>query len=229
MQVRTAWLFGGLLFFGWIGAAQAVFVPGNANPFLAGVETSGAYGNGDHVPTNSPVAVPLTIATGYIAFPTVTGGMNYSGGTPSADPDGSSSGGTSTNASDQLGKSQLSAPWNSLVGVFLDDSDPSSLTPPAGLSFTNSADRLFTELHPLLRQTFFIGDGLGAGDVLQKFYIPSGATRLFLAGFDGSGWYNNSGGFEVSISQVPEPTTVALLLLTAAGMGVARRRPTRKM
>ena len=77
---------------------------------------------------------------------------------------------------------------------------------------------------------FFIGDGLtgtGTGN-LQQFFIPVGATRLYLATHDGFGWYNNVGAFEVSVTgAVPEPQTYALMF---AGLGLVgwmarRRRP----
>ena len=53
---------------------------------------------------------------------------------------------------------------------------------------------------------FFIGDGrtgTGSGQ-RQKFIVPKGATRLFLAVSDGSGWYNNSGEIDATITETAQ-------------------------
>lgn len=64
-----------------------------------------------------------------------------------------------------------------LVGVFLDD------FPPSGCWGGNNdlyADQIDNE--PELNRIFYIGDGLTERNtgVLQKFYVPDGATRLFI-------------------------------------------------
>jgi ELWxxDGT repeat protein len=66
-----------------------------------------------------------------------------------------------------------------LVGVFLGPDEPADPAPPT-LDFRSASN--FTQLTPLLNQTFFIGDALtsnAAGDQ-QSFLVPSGATRLYL-------------------------------------------------
>jgi hypothetical protein len=71
-----------------------------------------------------------------------------------------------------------------LVGVFLNDSEPTG-SGPSALDFTNNTS--FAELSPQLNQTFFIGDGLtgsGLGNI-QRFLVPEQATRLFLGFADG--------------------------------------------
>ena len=73
-------------------------------------------------------------------------------------------------------------------------------------------------MSPLLKQIFFIGDGLtgnGTGDI-QQFIAPTGATRLFLNATDGFGWANNGGSHDVAVTfpdaaPVPEPGTMSLL------------------
>lgn len=86
-----------------------------------------------------------------------------------------------------------------LVGVFLTDAEPKAGEHPDRLGFTDGED--FTELAPLIGQTFFIGDGDG-----KTFLIPEGATRLYLGfadayDFQGDpGWYgNNSGQLAVTV------------------------------
>jgi hypothetical protein len=99
--------------------------------------------------------------------------------------------------------SGLTAPFNSLVGVFLDDAVPSGPLPPA---LNAAATATLATFAPELRQPFFIGDGLtgdgtGAG---QRFVVPAGATRLFLGSHDAVGGnYNNVGQFEVTVTSLP--------------------------
>jgi hypothetical protein len=106
-------------------------------------------------------------------------------------------------------------PVNALVGVFLDDSLPTSTAAPADLDFgPTGIGTSFTTLSPALKQAFFIGDGLtGTGTgTTQTFVVPAGATRLFLGVSDGVGWFNNSGAFNatVTISAAPPPPPPAV-------------------
>ncbi|HME68245.1 MAG TPA: hypothetical protein VKM54_00015 [Myxococcota bacterium] len=78
----------------------------------------------------------------------------------------------------------------------------------------------FSSLSPLLKQPFFIGDGLtgnGSGSV-QQFIVPAGATRLFLASGDAFGWYNNTGSFTLDVVAVPEPASLSLTALRGAAL-----------
>jgi hypothetical protein len=130
---------------------------------------------------------------------------------------------------------RLDAGSGFLSGVFTSDTPPSNPAP-ARLLFTNNGTAgeiatSFTELHPLLNQQFFIGDGLtgnGSGSS-QKFFVPPGATHLHLGFADGfsyqgdpGAYFDNSGGFLVTpqvfppAAVVPEPSALALF-----GIGTA--------
>ena len=95
-----------------------------------------------------------------------------------------------------------------LVGVFLEDTLPTSAPPPLRFYVTDSSQggiqTDFTTLSPLIGQVFFIGDGLtgtGTGSV-QTFQVPATATRLFLgyvdscsaSGKTSPGCYTDNGG-----------------------------------
>jgi len=104
-----------------------------------------------------------------------------------------------------------------LVGVFLNNNEPSDPAP-IRLDFRQTAlTESFTELYPDLNQTFFIGDGLtGVGTgVPQRFHVPATATRLFLGFADGSdfnglpGLYGDNSGtvtaiFDISAATPPD-------------------------
>lgn len=183
---------------------STVVVPGTADAWLAGqpdgamLSSGGPDGDIDTAPADSPVVIPV-VAGSTLTF-SATGGTSYTGGfCTGSSPDG---GCTVLLASEgpANGISSLAVPMNALIGVFLDASVPSG-QPPAALDASGSND--FTTLAPLLRQVFFIGDGLtgtGTGTV-QRFTVPAGATRLALASSDEAGGnYNNSGQFNVTVT-----------------------------
>jgi hypothetical protein len=95
------------------------------------------------------------------------------------------------------------APQNALVGLFLDDSVPTSSGAPGRLDFSTSGVGMsFPTLSPGLKQPFFIGDGMtgtGTGAV-QQFVVPAGATRFFLGVVDGVEWHNNTGALNVTVT-----------------------------
>ena len=106
-----------------------------------------------------------------------------------------------------------------LTGVF--ESGPPTGDPPPNLDF-NTIGTNFTSLSPVLQQLFFIGDGLtgdGSGSV-QVFYVPSGATFLYLGIPDAcfynglpSCYYDNVGDLIVSyaITAIGPPNFAQLL------------------
>ncbi len=99
-----------------------------------------------------------------------------------------------------------------LGGVFLDmDGDVDQI--PAGLTMADSA---FTTLSPQLNQPFFIGDGVSTEGIVQEFFPPPGATRLFLGIVDAADcngiptkYDDNSGELEVTVSGAAKPASAA--------------------
>lgn len=183
----------------------AELVPGTSNPYLAGMPNGSTCCSGDTAPAQSPVLVTsFAVTPGSSLTFTVTGSVDNAAGTPTLTPDGGSVFSTTSNN----GISGATWPINSLVGVFLDASQPDSSAAPSALDFTSTN---FTTLSPQLKQAFFIGDGrTGTGSgASQTFIVPAGATRLFLGTSDGFGWANNTGSFTVTVGAgvgVPTPT-----------------------
>lgn len=170
-----------------------IHVAGTCCPWLAGMPTGTTAPNGDSVPNNYPM--PYTgssIVPGAILNFTVTGGVNNVPNPPTTGPDG----GVMVSHGPLYGMSGITAPINSLLGVFLGADQPDATPPPPNLDFSIIGTNV-NPLHPVLKQVFFIGDGLTSANVQQHFYIPSGAVRLFLGSMDGFQWSNNSGVFEI--------------------------------
>lgn len=121
-----------------------------------------------------------------------------------------------------------------LAGVFTAAAEPQDPAP-AALDFSSTAlTTSFTQLAPVLHQTFFIGDGLtgiGSGTT-QSFLVPDAATHLYLGIVDGSyfvggpNFYdNNRGSFSVQGVVVPEPALVGWgCLALACGSRITTRR-----
>jgi hypothetical protein len=218
------------------GAANAgtitITVLGTDNPFYAGQTNLDGTG-----PATYP-GLPLT-AGDLLTF-SVTGSVSY-GGTPTDPPDGACPAcGFYQLSTSSLGTgiSNVIGPVDALYGVFLSGADPTTLSAPANLNFTGDSGigLGFSDLSPLLQQVFFIGDGLdgnGSGNV-QNFHVPTGATRLYFGMLDGSGWYNNTGSFRVTIndpsfsgsqsSATPEPASMLLIGAGLAFVGLVRRK-----
>ena len=221
-----------LVFLGCGVAGAATIVPGTSDLWLAGMPngTLASFGF-DSAPAQSPVLLPLTFQPGQsIRFLSVTGLTDHCDGAVEdcglAPADGDvNEAETFHFAGEEHGMSNLFAPIDSMIGVFLGPNQPDlTPAPPGFLFFFKSGPTIdFATLSPLLKQPFFIGDGRRAdGITLQSFVAPPGATRLFLGTVDGFGWVNNRGQLVVD-AVVPEPTTLALVGL-GLGAVVARRR-----
>lgn len=134
-----------------------------------------------------------------ITFDGVNGGANNMNSTSYFDADGNTGWITGNLAGGENGIADIRVPGNSVIGVFLDNTVPSThSTVPATLNFSTAASRDFHTLQPQLRQPFFIGDGRTSTGEVQQFVVPSGATRLYIGTMDSYEWNNNVGGFNVT-------------------------------
>lgn len=195
-------------------------VPGTANPFLAGMpkgavaslnnpHNSPDFAGNSGNPKQSPLAVDMPLVEGdALTFDSIDGVVRHDPNLADFSPDGELSDiGHNTNGSEN-GISDVTAPINALVGLFLDDTQPNSSGAPASLNFTSESSRNFTELNPKLKQIFFIGDGKNSGGARQQFIVPKGATRLYLATWDYYEWNNNSGQRNIQVKKPQHIITV---------------------
>ena len=107
-------------------------------------------------------------------------------------------------AGGENGIGDANAPIDSLVGLFLGPNAPSTNSTPAYIDWTSSANANQTQYSNLLiQQPFYIGTGMTSGGVVQKFVVPAGATRLFLANWDGYQWWNDTGSFSGNVAVTP--------------------------
>jgi hypothetical protein len=217
-------------------SAINVKVRGTYDPWLAGMPFGSHASIDDSAPNESPVLVPRLHFSrgGYVTFSGVTGDTSN---TPQCCLSAEGGMMISHLSGAENGIGNAIAPLGTLMGVFLDDRRPDSFRAPGALDFSGAGALDFKRLSPRLKQVFFIGDGLAAG-TLQRFYVPNGATRLFLGTMDGYEWNNNSGAFNLKVkvnylseqmantSAVPEPETYALMLtgLAMTGFAATRRR-----
>lgn len=209
-------------------------VRAQANPFLAGTKKGtvaspiNPHHNPDYAgdnidPRNSPTAVNGLggLAEGMaLNFDSISGTARHDPNMAYFNPDGEiadigHNNVTTSDANSKLnrmfnenGIADAWVPINSLVGIFMDDSDPTTTPAPANLDFRSDASREFTELKPQLKQVFFIGDGSTKDGLKQNFIVPKGATRLFLATWDFYEWNNNAGVREVKVSRPQQIITV---------------------
>jgi hypothetical protein len=208
-------------------ARASSIVPGTSDPWLAGMPDGSTASFSDSAPAQSPVQALLSFSPGDLLYFSASGSTDHCdfGACGLAGPEGDQfEAPTSHLVGPENGIGDLVAPIDSLIGVFLGPAQPdSSAAPGAVLDFSTLASRDFASLSPLLKQPFFIGDGLrNDATTLQYFIVPAGATRLYLGTMDGYDWFNNVGSLDVTASKVPEPTTI--VLVGAGLVGALRRR-----
>jgi hypothetical protein len=214
--------------------ATVVSVPATGDLYAAGLPAGTKCCGGDTTPANSPVLAPITFFAGeYLTFST-TGGTSHDSQPVSPTADGDTSFTYNLTHDYSTGISgPTNVHLNGLAGVFLGASNPSGPAP-AQLNGTT-----FSSISPGLDQIFFIGDGLtgdgtGLGTV-QTFFVPTGATWLYLGIIDDGGYFDNQGTIiadilsSTAVGAVPEASTWAMMVLGFVGVGFITYRRKNQM
>ncbi len=188
------------------GGPVSFEVQGTANIFGAGHATPPAPdgGGGGTLPTL--LNIPGGLGGGWVEFGAITGVVSccedIENAGNGADGGPFASGDTDVTSFGGISGLVHSAKTMFLVGVFVDDNEPGDPAPDR-LVYDDITDGS-SNYSPLLNQSFFIGDGEGdalpftrVDGVTQKFFIPSGATRLYLGFVDAFEFGNptNAPGF----------------------------------
>ena len=192
-------------------------VPATANPYLAGaapgaalnytLNSSDPQSPTDRVPGEAPILVtptdPNCMKPGVILAFTVSGSITHNQAQNQSNADGN----LDLIVNHQLGAtngiSDIKAPIDSLVGVFLGNSDPRSTVAPSQLDFSSAAARDYQRLEPKVGQVFFIGKGKTGTGSMRQVVVPVGATRLYFGTMDTYQWNNNAGGLRGAIIVLP--------------------------
>ena len=184
--------------------AEAIFVPGTSDPWLAGMPNGSTGRRGDVSPDESPVLVTgVSVEDGAVFVVSATGSVSRGSPLPFFGPDGE------TNSiyhylGAENGIADVTAPFECLVGVFLGTNEPDLNPTPQPLDFSTTTHQDYLILTPELQQPFFIGDGFTSAGAIQQVVAPAGATRLFLGIIDEYSWYNNEGSFTAQVVQIPQ-------------------------
>lgn len=183
------------------GSAETVTinVPATANPYLAGLPLGATARVGDSAPQQSPVLVRRMLSHAIGVTFTAEGAIQH---TPECPPDCHGPNGAEPARhmdGAENGISDIAAPMNALVGVFVNDNRPDTSDAPRPLH-AKSPKRGVQTLSPQLKQVFFIGDGKTDKGAYRRYLVPAGATRLYLGVMDGYEWNNNSGSFTVTVA-----------------------------
>ena len=210
MKMKLAVLLASALLTG-VTFAATIQVPAQANPWLAGMTNGTSARRSDAAPEQSPVSVTVTpIQAGATYTFSVSGLANHGSTLPFSAADGEDL--ISHYLGAENGIADITAPFVSLIGVFLGSNQPDQNPAPRPLDFRDPADRDYLALAPELKQPFFIGDGLTTSGAVQQVIAPAGATRLFLGIMDQYQWSDNEGAFTVQVTRAASAPPPHLVL-----------------
>lgn len=177
----------------------SVNVPATSSPYLAGMPSGTKARVGDSAPQQSPVLVPRTLSYAVAVTFSALGAIEHMPACPPGcyGPNGTEMARHQSGA--EHGISDVSAPMDALVGVFLSDEPPDRSAAPRTLDMRESAGGS-PNIWLQLKQVFFIGDGRSKSGAPRRYLVPARATRLYLGVMDEYEWNNNAGSFTVTVA-----------------------------
>lgn len=195
----------------WSSARTQVKVDAQSDPWLAGMPPNSKASScpnprsGDSpsiAPQNSPIEVkeiPLKPGS-HLTFKVLEGKTKVFNEQDYFGPEGNIKELKTHDTKAENGISNIQAPINSLVGVFLGRKEPNKDSAPSPLFFSEEAKQNYLKLYPKLKQVFFIGDGRTNMGIRQRVIVPLGATRLYLGIMDGCNWRDTDGYLDAEVS-----------------------------
>jgi hypothetical protein len=186
------------------GSSVNATVSGQSDPWLAGMPNGTQASDLDTAPAQSPPMVMNVVPGTVLTFTNVAGGVKNDPSLGFDTADGDSSQMHSHNDDDvQNNIGNITAPINSMLGLFLTNNAPNTQTAPTqSQNDTTQASRDMATYSTIqLQEPFFIGDGKTSGGTTQTFIVPQGATRLYLGTMDGHQWSNNVGSYTATVTQ----------------------------
>ena len=198
------------------GQTTSQTISGLSNPYFAGMPNTTTNSYGDNFTTDAPIqvtAVPV-VPGQWLTFTSTSGTTCVLPGYVSSAGDngvtsipvhhGQNYNYTINNPGPENGIADAIMSESAFMGLFLDNTQPDSTAAPATVDWTSSSIQnqpTYTNL--LLKQPFLIGDGKTSGGTVQQFQVPPGATRLFLAVWDGTDYNNNTGSLTTTVTVQP--------------------------
>ncbi|MFB2770839.1 hypothetical protein ACE1AT_16330 [Pelatocladus sp. BLCC-F211] len=194
----------------WLSAKTQVKVNAGSDPWLAGMPPNSKASfcpnprPGDSpsiAPENSPTEVkeiPIKPSS-HLTFKVLEGKTKVFNEQDYFGPEGDIKDLRTHRVKEENGISDIQAPINSLVGVFLGREEPNKDSAPNTLFFGEEAKQNYLKLYPQLKQVFFIGDGINNMGIRQRVIVPLGATRLYLGIMDGCNWRDTDGYLDVEV------------------------------
>ena len=197
------------------GQTQSLNIPSTASLYLAGMPNGSSNIGGDstaNAGAYQAASIPVTPGT-WLTFTNLSGSTTVSPGSlPNSGPGGNSGyavyHGESWNDQPNIpasenGIADAKMYESAMSGLFLDGNAPNSTSAPSTtVDWTQSSINNKATYDKLqLKAPFLIGTGQTTGTVVTKqFLVPAGATRLYLAAWDGYEWYNNSGSLSGTVT-----------------------------
>jgi Flp pilus assembly protein TadG len=192
------------------GSSVTATVSGQSDPWLAGMPSGSEASDDDYAPSQSPPMVMNVTPGTVLTFTKISGGVAHYSGETADTAAGDFTALHNHNDDDPLnepamqnGIGNITAPIDSLLGVFLTNNAPNTQSAPTAAQNinTSSAADQPTWSNIQLQEPFYIGNGVTSGGTTQTFVVPQGATQLYLGTMDGHQWSNNTGSFTATVTQ----------------------------
>jgi len=189
------------------GNTANVNIPATSDLYFSGMPNTTTDVWGANFANNAPyqvTSIPVTPGT-YLTFTNLGGTSSVVPGTvPSTGPGGSSTyivshgqnyDGTMYYPGSENGIADAKMPEDAMEGLFLTNNAPNLTTAPAGqVDWTSAAQsNQATYSNIVVQQPFMIGTGETTGGTVKQFLVPPGATRFYMAIWDGVDYTNNAG------------------------------------